>query len=83
MALKDFLDSLTLGELEFYEDTTGEGLGELYDNGKMGKSSMTLYYILLKRDQPDLKIEDLKNVNALEAVEAVEAYTKKATPPQL
>lgn len=76
--MKEFLDSLTLGEVAYYEKTTGEPIGEVYDRGFIGDATLTLFYLLKKRDNSDLKVEDVQGVNALEAVAAIEAYTPKA-----
>lgn len=79
--LNEFLDDLTLGEVEFYEDYTGEGIGEVYDNGLIGKGTAALYTILRRRTNPEFSIEDARKVNTLKAHEAITAYEiPKETP---
>lgn len=82
MALNEFLDSMTLGEVEFYEDYTGEGIGEVYDNGHIGKGTIALYTVLQQRTNPDFKLEDAKKVNTLEAHAAIEGFTNPKVTPE-
>lgn len=79
--VNEFIDDLTLGEVEFYEDYTGEGIGEVYDNGLIGKGTAALYTILKRRTEPNYKIEDAKKVKTMKAHEAILAYEiPKETP---
>lgn len=82
MALNELLDSMTLGEVEFFETYTGEGIGEVYDNGHIGKGTIALYTVLQQRINPDFKIEDAKKVNTLEAHKAIEDYTDPKVTPE-
>jgi hypothetical protein len=79
--INELLDDLTLDEVEFYEDYTGEGIGEVYDNGLIGKGTAALYTILQRRTNPAFTIEEARKVKALKAHEAITAYeVPKETP---
>jgi len=80
--VNEFLDSLTLGEVEFYETYTGDGIGEVYDNGLVGKSTIALYTILQRRTRPDFKVEDAKTVNTIAAYEALKALNDPKVTPE-
>lgn len=80
--VNEFLDTLTLGEVEFYETYTGEGIGEVYDAGLIGKSTVALYTILHRRSNPEFKIEDAKKVNTMAAYEELKAFNDPKETPE-
>lgn len=80
--VNEFLDTLTLGEVEFYETYTGEGIGEVYDAGLIGKSTVALYTILQRRTKPEFKVEDAKTVKTMEAYDALKAFNDPKVTPE-
>lgn len=75
-----FLDSLTLNEVDFYETQTNQAIGELYDSGKIGKSTLVLYYLFKKRSNPDFTLADAGNITPVAALAELETYTPKVVP---
>lgn len=80
--INEFLDTLTLGEVEFFEDYTGEGIGEVYDNGLIGKGTAALYTILRRRTDPNFSIEEARKVNTMKAHEEITAFSNPKETPE-
>ena len=80
MNISAFLDTLTLGEVEYYETEVGEPIGDVYDKGFIAKSTMVLFYLHKKRTDETYTREQTRDVNPVAAIAELEAYNPKATP---
>lgn len=77
MAVSDFLDSLNLGELEFFEEESGLSIGDVYENGFIGKATVYLITILRQRTDPKFTLEDARKLNPVAAYDEVSSYNPK------
>jgi hypothetical protein len=71
---------MTLGEVEDYEEITGEPIGDVYDNGLVGKATRVLYTIHKRRSSPEWTFEQTRAVNPIAALQELEAYSPKEIP---
>lgn len=55
---------LTLGELEDVEDLVGKPVGEIFANmsSVSAKSLKALVFVMLRRDRPDITMEDVEAI---------------------
>jgi hypothetical protein len=71
-------DNLTLGEIEEIELLTGSSLDDLFKDGHpKGRAMRAIYYISRKKNEPDYKFEDSKDVTQKEAVNYVQGNNPK------
>jgi hypothetical protein len=77
--MKDFLDSLTLADVEFYETEVQEPIGEVYDKGFIAKSTIVLYYLFKRRSNPEFTLDDARATTPVAAMAEMETYTPKVT----
>ena len=78
MSSFDF-ESLTLEEVELIENLTNSSIDEAFGNGKpKGKALSVFVWVILKRNNPNYKIEDAKKLSLKEALEMIKGdETKK------
>lgn len=78
MSSFDF-ESLTLEEVEVIENLTNSSIDEAFGNGKpKGKALSVFVWVILKRNNPNYKIEDAKKLSLKEALEMIKGdETKK------
>lgn len=78
MSSFDF-ESLTLEEVELIENLTNSSIDEAFGNGKpKGKALSVFVWVILKRNNPDYKIEDAKKLSLKQALEMIKGdETKK------
>ena len=55
-------DRMTLGDIETFEEMTGERLETLEDGRPSGKALVALVYITKRRDDPNYTVEDARKV---------------------
>lgn len=66
----NFIDSLTLDEVETIENLSGAPMDELLGAGKLkGKALKAIIWVAKKRTDPNYKIEDAGKVTFSEALE--------------
>jgi hypothetical protein len=72
-------ESLTLEEVELIENLTNSGIDEAFGNGKpKGKALAAFVWVVLKRDNPNYKMEDAKKVSLKDALGMIKGdETKK------
>jgi hypothetical protein len=72
-------ESLTLEEVELIENLTNTGIDEAFGNGKpKGKALAAFVWVVLKRDNPNYKMEDAKKVSLKDALGMIKGdETKK------
>ena len=78
MSSFDF-ESLTLEEVEVIENLTNSSIDEAFGNGKpKGKALSVFVWVILKRNNPNYKIEDAKKLSLKEALDMIKGdETKK------
>jgi hypothetical protein len=72
-------ESLTLEEVELIENLTNTGIDQAFADGKpKGKALAAFVWVVLKRDNPNYKMEDAKKVSLKEALVMIKGdETKK------
>jgi hypothetical protein len=71
-------ESLTLEEVELIENLTNSGIDEAFANGKpKGKALAAFVWVVLKRDNPNYKMEDAKKVSLKEALGMIKGNEEK------
>ena len=72
-------ESLTLEEVELIENLTNTGIDQAFADGKpKGKALAAFVWVVLKRDNPNYKMEDAKKVSLKDALGMVKGdETKK------
>lgn len=77
--MKQFdFESLTLEEVELIENLTNTGIDEAFGNGKpKGKALAAFVWVVLKRDNPNYKMEDAKKVSLKEALSMIKGEEAK------
>jgi hypothetical protein len=78
MSTFDF-ESLTLEEVEVIENLTNSSIDEAFSNGKpKGKALASFVWVILKRNDPNYKMEDAKKITLKQALEMIKGdETKK------
>jgi len=75
--MNDFLDTLTLDEIETIENLSGAPIDELMGNGKLkGKSLKAFIWVAKKRTDPNFKMEHAGKMPYLEALELFTGKTE-------
>lgn len=70
-------ETLTLGELEEIELLIGVGIDQAFAEGKpKGRALRAIYFVIKKRENPQLKWEDTEKVTQAEALKALEPDPK-------
>jgi hypothetical protein len=71
-------EALTLEEVEMIENLTNSSIDEAFDNGKpKGKALSAFVWIVLKRDNPNYKMEDAKKVSLKDALAMIKGDEEK------
>lgn len=71
-------ESLTLEEVELIENLTNSGIDEAFGNGKpKGKALAAFVWVVLKRDNPNYKMEDAKKLSLKEALGMIQGDDSK------
>lgn len=65
-------EEMTLGEIEEIELLVGRGLDEVFADGQpKGRALRAIYYVAMKRQNPDYKFEDTEKVSQAEAMKVL------------
>ena len=71
-------EELTLGEIEEMELLLGTGFDTAFSDGKpKGRALQVLVYIFKRRENPEYKFEETKNITQKQAVEFLTTDSKK------
>jgi hypothetical protein len=71
-------ESLTLEEVEIIENLTNSSIDEAFGNGKpKGKALSAFVWVVLKRENPNYKMEDAKKVSLKDALGMIKADEAK------
>ena len=71
-------ESLTLEEVELIENLTNSSIDEAFGNGKpKGKALAAFVWVVLKRDNPNYKMEDAKKLSLKQALEMITGDEEK------
>jgi hypothetical protein len=77
MSKFDF-EGLTLEEVEIIENLTNSSIDEAFDNGKpKGKALSAFVWVVLKRDNPNYKMEDAKKISLKQALDMIKGDEEK------
>jgi hypothetical protein len=77
MSKFDF-EGLTLEEVEIIENLTNCSIDEAFDNGKpKGKALSAFVWVVLKRDNPNYKMEDAKKISLKQALDMIKGDEEK------
>jgi hypothetical protein len=77
--MKQFdFESLTLEEVELIENLTNASIDEAFANGKpKGKALAAFVWVVMKRDNPNYKMEDAKKISLKEALGMIKGDEEK------
>jgi hypothetical protein len=71
-------ESLTLEEVELIENLTNSSIDEAFQNGKpKGKAISAFVWVVLKRDNPNFKMEDAKKMSLKDALALIKGDEEK------
>jgi hypothetical protein len=71
-------ESLTLEEVELIENLTNSSIDEAFGNGKpKGKALAAFVWVVLKRNNPNYKMEDAKKLSLKEALSMIKGNEEK------
>jgi hypothetical protein len=71
-------ESLTLEEVELIENLTNSSIDQAFQDGKpKGKALSAFVWVVLKRDNPNYKMEDAKKISLKEALEMTKGDEEK------
>ena len=71
-------ESLTLEEVELIENLTNSSIDEAFGNGKpKGKALSAFFWVILKRSNPNYKMEDAKKITLKEALGMIKGDEEK------
>jgi hypothetical protein len=71
-------ESLTLEEVELIENLTNSSIDEAFANGKpKGKALAAFVWVVLKRNNPNYKMEDAKKLSLKEALSMIKGDEEK------
>jgi hypothetical protein len=71
-------ESLTLEEVEVIENLTNSSIDEAFSNGKpKGKALSAFVWVILKRSNPNYKMEDAKKITLKEALGMIKGDEEK------
>jgi hypothetical protein len=71
-------ESLTLEEVELIENLTNSSIDEAFSNGKpKGKALAAFVWVVLKRNNPNYKMEDAKKISLKEALGMIKGDEEK------
>jgi hypothetical protein len=73
-------EELTLGEIEEIELLVGRSLEEVFADGQpKGRALRVLYFVAMKRDNPNYKFEDTEKVTQAQALEVLNGNDPKGS----
>lgn len=65
----NFINSLTLDEVETIENLTGTPMDEILSKGSLkGKALKAIYWVAKKRETPDLKMDQVGQITFADAL---------------
>jgi hypothetical protein len=71
-------ESLTLEEVELIENLTNSSIDEAFGDGKpKGKALSAFVWVILKRNNPNYKMEDAKKITLKQALEMIKGDEAK------
>jgi hypothetical protein len=71
-------ESLTLEEVELIENLTNSSIDEAFSNGKpKGKALAAFVWVVMKRSNPNYKMEDAKKISLKEALSMIKGDEEK------
>jgi hypothetical protein len=71
-------ESLTLEEVELIENLTNLSIDQAFQDGKpKGKALSAFVWVVLKRDNPNYKMEDAKKISLKQALEMIKGDQEK------
>jgi hypothetical protein len=71
-------ESLTLEEVELIENLTNTSIDQAFGDGKpKGKALSAFVWVVLKRDNPNYKMEDAKKISLKEALTMIKGDEEK------
>ena len=71
-------ESLTLEEVEVIENLTNLSIDEAFSNGKpKGKALASFVWVVMKRSNPNYKMEDAKKLTLKEALNMIKGNEEK------
>ena len=71
-------ESLTLEEVEVIENLTNSSIDQAFQDGKpKGKALSAFVWVVLKRGNPNYKMEDAKKISLKEALEMIKGDEEK------
>jgi hypothetical protein len=71
-------ESLTLEEVELIENLTNSSIDQAFQDGKpKGKALSAFVWVVLKRNNPNYKMEDAKKISLKEALEMIKGDEEK------
>jgi hypothetical protein len=71
-------EELTLGEIEEIELLVGRSLEEVFADGQpKGRALRVLYFVAMKRDDPNYKFEDTDKVTQAQALQVLNGNDPK------
>ncbi|CAB4142579.1 hypothetical protein UFOVP437_23 [uncultured Caudovirales phage] len=71
-------ESLTLEEVELIENLTNSSIDEAFGNGKpKGKALAAFVWVVLKRDNPNYKMEEAKKLSLKDALAMIQGEEAK------
>jgi hypothetical protein len=71
-------ESLTLEEVEVIENLTNSSIDQAFQDGKpKGKALSAFVWVVLKRENPNYKMEDAKKISLKQALEMIKGDEEK------
>jgi hypothetical protein len=71
-------EGLTLEEVEIIENLTNSSIDEAFTNGKpKGKALSAFVWVVLKRDNPNYKMEDARKLSLKDALSMINGDKEK------
>jgi hypothetical protein len=71
-------ESLTLEEVELIENLTNSSIDQAFQDGKpKGKALSAFVWVVLKRDNPNYKMEDAKKISLKDALGMIKGDEEK------
>ena len=71
-------ESLTLEEVELIENLTNSSIDDAFGNGKpKGKALSAFVWVILKRSNPNYKMEDAKKITLKQALGMIKGEEEK------
>lgn len=76
--MNELFEQLTLEEVELIENLLDAGIDDVFGDGRpRGKALKVLVWVLRKRENPNLKIDEVKGITLADAMKSMGFDTKK------